>query len=327
LPTWRLTFVSEIRPFVIGVDIGGTKTRVATAPVDDATGALREDVIVASSAWRPRLGDARADAMGLRNLLVRLLGDAPLHAPLAVGAHGCDNTAQCNELARELRALFFGPVVVVNDSELMPLAVGQANAIGVVVGTGSIATARTASEQLISAGGWGWLLGDEGSAPGLVRDAVLASLAHLDSGGAIDPLIERLMAAFGAGDPAELALAATQGAGPESWGRHAPEVFTAADEGSALALLVIESAGAQLARLVRTLFERGVGARAIVAGGSVIEKQPRLQNALRTALARTHPDIPFVILDQPPVRGAIALARLHAVQTSNNPSRTESARA
>ncbi|MFF5626880.1 N-acetylglucosamine kinase [Microbacterium sp. NPDC012755] len=319
--------MSEIRPFVIGVDIGGTKTRVATAPVDDATGALLEDVIVASAAWRPQLGDARADAMGLRNLLVRLLGDAALHAPLAVGAHGCDNASQCDELAGELRTQFFGPVVVVNDSELMPLAVGQVNAIGVVVGTGSIATARTASEQLITAGGWGWLLGDEGSAPGLVRDAVTAALSHLDRGGAIDPLIERLMAAFGAGDAAELALAATQDAGAESWGQHAPEVFAAADEGSTLALLVIESAGAQLAQLVRMLFERGVAARAIVAGGSVIEKQPRLQNALRTALARTHPDIPFVILDQPPVHGAIALARHSAVKTSQNPSRTESARA
>ncbi len=50
-------------------------------------------------------------------------------------------------------------------------AAGYADGIGVVSGTGSIAVARTAEGRMLAAGGWGWILGDEGSAPALVREA------------------------------------------------------------------------------------------------------------------------------------------------------------
>ena len=63
---------------------------------------------------------------------------------------------------------------VVNDAELMVPAAGYFGGIGVVSGTGSIAVARTAEGHMLAAGGWGWILGDEGSAPALVREAAKA---------------------------------------------------------------------------------------------------------------------------------------------------------
>lgn len=307
--------------WVVAVDIGGTKTRAVLAPLrEDAASAVRERV-VPSSSWRGPLGDARADARGLSALLTAELGPDLAPFPLVVGAHGYDAAGQCEALERELRHSFSGPVRVLNDSELMAPAMGRTDAIGLVVGTGSIATGRDDAGELVAAGGWGWLLGDEGSAPGLVRDATRAVLAHLDGGGASEPLVARLMGAFDARDGVELSLAATAAASAETWGAHAPAVFAAAKDGSALAEAVIRDAGERLAALVERLLRRGVRADAVVAGGSVIERQPLLQDAVRSALARRHPDIALQILERPPVTGAVALARALAHDTP--PTRTD----
>lgn len=289
---------------VVGVDIGGTKTHIV---VESASG--RREIVVPSSSWRGGLGDFAADAVGLRGLLAEHFGPDILSAAVAVGAHGCENTAQCRELQQALQQGIDGPVVVLNDSELIAPAMGHDRAIGVVVGTGSIATARNAGGELMSAGGWGWLLGDEGSASGLVRDATRAVLRDLDQGGSGDQLARRLMASFAATNGDELALAVTTAASAEEWGRHAPEIFAAADDGSALAADVIRDAGEHLAALVHRLLDRGIPADAVVAGGSVVERQPRLQKAFGAALASAHPGLELIILDRPPVRGAIAVAR------------------
>lgn len=296
---------------VVGVDIGGTKTHIVLAPSDSRAETASElrDIVVPSASWRGGLGDVEADAIGLRALLVEHIGQDALSSPLAVGAHGCENTAQCRELERAMRGRFSGPVAVMNDSELIPQAMGQERAIGVVVGTGAIATARDADGELVSAGGWGWLLGDEGSAAGLVRDATRAVLRDLDRGGSFDQLGRRLLASFAASDGDGLALAVTNAASAEEWGRHAPEVFAAADDGSVIAAEVIGDAGEQLAWLVHQLLERGILADGVVAGGSVIQRQPRLQDAFGAALQRDHPGLALTILDRPPVLGAVAVAR------------------
>jgi len=316
--------MSPAPAYVVGVDIGGTKTRVVAAPLD-AQGPVLHDVTVASASWRGALGYPEADAAGLRGLLVAEFGEAVLAVPLAVGAHGCENTRLCRELEGALLAHFSGPVTAVNDSELMAPAMGAPGGIGVVVGTGSIATARTPDGKLITAGGWGWLLGDEGSAPALVRDAARAVLASLDRGEPLDPLGLRLMAAFEARDAAELALAVTDGAAATAWGDRAPEVFAAAEDGSALASEVIDSAGEQLALLVRRIRQRHIAADVVVAGGAVIERQPRLQAALRGALERVSPSIELRVLSQPPVTGAVALARRSAPRPENTQPETENA--
>ncbi|SEA33582.1 N-acetylglucosamine kinase [Leifsonia sp. 21MFCrub1.1] len=295
---------------LIGIDIGGTKTHV----VVEADGAnldrpVRTELVVSSSDWRAGLGDAAADARGLTRLLVENFGSGVLASALAVGAHGCENTEQCHDLERALGAMIDGPVVVVNDSELIPPAMGAERAIGVVVGTGSIATARDARGALVSAGGWGWFLGDEGSAPGLVREATRAVLDSRDRGEPLDALGRRLFAAFDAGNGDELALAVTETGSAEALGERAPEVFAAADDGSDLAVTVVRDAGAHLAALVDRLLLRGIAADSVVAGGSVIERQPRLQHAFASALADRRPGLALRILDRPPVEGAVALAR------------------
>jgi N-acetylglucosamine kinase-like BadF-type ATPase len=85
-------------------------------------------------------------------------------------------------------------------------------------------------------------------------------------------------------------------------------VFRAADDGSPLAVHVVDDAARHLAVLVGRLVARGAVGDTVVAAGSVIVHQPRLARRLRARLADTHPELALRLLDVPPVAGAVALA-------------------
>lgn len=286
---------------LVGIDVGGTKTHLR---VEGPEG--RRDRVVPSGAWRRR--EWGEDAAALLAMATELAGGEAV-AAVGVGAHGCDDGAECATFEAAFRAQTAVPVAVVNDAELMPLALGMEGEIGLVSGTGSIAVCRTRGEMLV-AGGWGWIIGDDGSAAGLVRDAARAVAGHLDAGGDWeDPLVGMLFERLGI--PAVPRIGSTLGAlgGAAEVGAHASLVFEAAARGSALADTVIRAGGAGLARLVATLEARGADASRVVAGGSVIAGQPRLWEAFCEALAcdldgRVTP----ALFDGQPVEGACRLA-------------------
>jgi N-acetylglucosamine kinase-like BadF-type ATPase len=289
-------------PRVLGIDVGGTHTRIALGSANR----LDDELNVATTSWRTHALDH--NAAQLSRLVRDWLGEPALDLPLAVGAHGCDSTEQCDRFAAALRRDFTAQVVVVNDAELLVPASGRAAGIGVIAGTGSIAVTRDADGRLLTAGGWGWVLGDEGGAAGLVREAVRAVLGRLDRGDPPDPLGRRLLRTFAAADGAQLAMAVTAAPSAAWLGERVIEVFHAAEEGSTLGALVIRQAGEQLADLVDRLVGRGVPSTEVVAGGSVLLSQPRLGEAFLGALGAGHPELSVDLLDRPPVYGALALA-------------------
>jgi N-acetylglucosamine kinase-like BadF-type ATPase len=296
------------RPLIVGIDIGGTKTHMRAVVAD----ALSEpspplDRVLASSRWRTR--GWNDDARGLLDLLAQFV-DRTTVVALAIGAHGCDDDSECAAFEAALRALTDIPLLVVNDAELMPLALGMPGQIGVVAGTGSIAVCRPCGQGMMSAGGWGWVVGDEGSAAGLVREAVRAVGRHLDAGGEEDePLSLALLASMSVPAVPRLGSALAALGGAAAVGAHAEAVFAAAAAGSALARRVIEEGGRELARLVMHLDARGAAARDVVAGGSVIVAQPTLWAAFSGAvtLASAGRITPHLFTGSP-VEGACRLA-------------------
>jgi len=289
---------------IVGIDIGGTKTHLRAVP---AAGGPARDLVLPSADWRRR--DWGKDATALIELVARLAGESPV-AALAVGAHGCDDAEECQAFQSALAARTTVPLTVVNDAELMPLALGLAGQIGVVAGTGSIAVCRPASGEMLVAGGWGWIVGDEGSAASLVREAVRAVARHFDEGGdRREPLVEAIFEALAVPSIPRLGSALSRQASAAAIGRHAVAVFDAADQGSALALEVIREGGRGLARLVALLDRRGAGAAHAVAGGSVIVSQPRLWQAFTEGLVELAPGrlTPHLFTGKP-VEGACRLA-------------------
>ncbi|MBF4616009.1 N-acetylglucosamine kinase [Curtobacterium sp. VKM Ac-1376] len=290
-------------PVLVGVDLGGTKITVC---VETAAGRT-ERSWPSSGLFDVDLGQrGRRVAELIASVLVTVeAGSSPR---VGIGAHGCDSEEQCAALAAGVRAGLPGAVTtVVNDAELLPLSSDEP-AVGVVSGTGSIAVGRSADGEPILAGGWGWLLGDEGGASGIVREAVRAVLEAVQQDPTdVDPLIEAVRTAFDVPSVADLPERVST-MPPDEWADRCRVVFAAADAGSVRALRVIDDAADHLLHLVQTLRRRGVVFGAVVAAGSVVVRQPRLERAFRERLRLLDAPVRLVVLDRAPVLGALRLA-------------------
>ena len=288
---------------IAGMDMGGTKTAVF---VENLDGERLVELELASEDW-----DASPPAAAAAWIAERLriaVPDLSDVVALGVGAQGCDTAEHCRELAHELGELGLRSTVV-NDAALLVEAAGFHEGIGVISGTGAIAVGQDASGDYLITGGWGWVLGDEAGAPGLVREATKAVLSAYDRGLPDDGLLSALQAAFAVDAPAALARAVNDEPTMDNWGSRAPALFAAADAGSPLALSIIESGARHLVDLVGQLLARGSVGLDVVAGGSVIVNQPRLYGDFVRLLAAGHPRHRPHLLEQPPVVGALALAR------------------
>ncbi|MDO9590880.1 MAG: BadF/BadG/BcrA/BcrD ATPase family protein [Microcella sp.] len=292
----------------IGVDVGGTKTHVAVIDVENS----RRDHIVPSSLWRT--GALFDDAENFTRLIALILTIARVdeNTSLVFGMHGCDNAAQRVAAKALLSQRVRGRVHAINDAALLAPASGVGVCIQLIVGTGTVMLGETADGEHLSVEGYGWLLGDHGSAPALVRDAMRLLVRRADrtvrGDPFADPFARELAKVYGARDVTELALAFTVGASATTWGAHAALLFDSAAQGSVIANDTIDAAAATLAEGVVALVRRGAIGTTIVAAGGVIVNQPRLQSGLRAELARVAPAHELIVLTAPPVDGALALA-------------------
>jgi N-acetylglucosamine kinase-like BadF-type ATPase len=284
--------------------VGGTKTHLRAYAGDDSVA----EHVRTSGDWRPH--NPVAAAGWLASLVADALPAGARPSALAVGGHACETPRQCAGIRTALQLHLGVPALVVGDAELLVPAAGLDKGVGLVAGTGSVAVGRRADGSTVQVGGWGAVLGDEGGAAGLVREAARAVWAAHDRGDTPDALALKLVEAFEVSEVPALG-AALEGATDVSadWGRHAPVVFAAADEGSLLARRVIADGGRSLASLVARLAERGVVVDDVVVAGSTVLAQPVLYDAFASSLAEAVPTARPRPLRVPPVEGAVALAR------------------
>lgn len=294
---------------VIGVDVGGTKTHVR---IECGPDRLADYVLPTSSWWAP--GSPIESPGNAAALISELGGKHALGSALVVGAHGIDSIRVADRLATELRKLCAGSVRVLNDAGLVGPAAGYPGAVvTVIAGTGSIVLAMDEAGVEVRLGGHGYLLGDEGSAPALVRDLVRDVLREWDRGHpdriALSHLSDMLGLLPSAEPEEDLAAELHRRHSITDWGRLAPAVFTAADAGSPLADAVIQRHASELVELVELQLAGGLKPEAVVLAGGVVTAQPRLADAIRVGVHRHHPGLPVVLLTGPPVGGAVLLAR------------------
>ncbi|GLW47381.1 ATPase [Streptomyces sp. NBRC 14336] len=294
---------SLLSPLVVGIDVGGTKTHLRAVAGAD----LVADRVRASTGWRPH--DPVAAADWLAALIADALPKGARPAAVAVGGHACETPRQCAWIIYALQLHLDAPVLVVGDAELLVPAAGLEKGVGLVAGTGSVAVGRLPDGSPLQVGGWGAVLGDEGGAAGLVREAVRAVWAAHDRGEAPDALAEGLISAFDVAEVPALGAALESAEDVSAdWGSRAPVVFEAAEAGSALARSVITEGGRSLAGLVRQLAVRGAPVDDVVVAGGTILAQPALYEAFVGALDDCVPGARSTRLSVPPVQGALALA-------------------
>ncbi|HZV06545.1 MAG TPA: N-acetylmuramic acid 6-phosphate etherase [Gemmataceae bacterium] len=202
-------------------------------------------------------------------------------------------------------------VEVTNDAAIL-LAAGtpQGWGLALIAGTGSIAFGQSADGRRARAGGWGYLLGDEGSAYALVMAGLQAVVRAADRRGPATRLTERFLNRWSLNQPQDLVAAVYRsGRDRADFAALAPVVLEAAEE-DAVAAEIVEQAARELARsgeaVLRQLHWEGPVPLALAGGlllGSEVYRQ-RVLHALTTLGVQPEP----IALVEEPARGAIKLA-------------------
>ncbi|NWL27783.1 ATPase [Paenarthrobacter ureafaciens] len=281
---------------VIGLDIGGTKTRGVR--FQDGV-PVRDESAGSSNVQNVTREQAKAN---LAELFAKIGGGTV--DEVYAGSGGIDTDEDAKALADLIAPHVPGArITVVHDSRLLLAAGGASTGVAVIAGTGSAAWGRNQAGEEARAGGWGYLLGDEGSGYWLGREAVRHSLRRMNQGLEPDALSQALLDSCGVDDPGKLiALFHSPDTGRRYWAQQARLVVEAAAAGDETSQRLLVQAGNDLADLAaQAVRQLGLDGPVILGSGLGMNVVP-IQEAFKARLAGS--GITDVrILDQDPVFG------------------------
>jgi N-acetylglucosamine kinase-like BadF-type ATPase len=297
---------------LLAIDGGGTKTQ---ALLTDLEGQVLARGLGPSSNFHSigleRFGKAITTAV--EGALVHLSapgqeGRSGRIAAACFGLAGVDGPDDEAEISRWLRERAIAPrFMVVNDAELI-LAGGTPDGWGVALisGTGSVCLGRAPNGRSARVGGWGALIGDEGSGYSIAVQALRAATRSADGRDEGGSLLQAALRHWSLKDPAALiGLVHAPETTPAEIAGLAPRVLDLAGRGDAHARRILEDATAQLAEHIRTVIRKlGLTRPPLALGGGL------LRTGLRQALsAAVGDEVGTVAYVAEPVTGAVVLAR------------------
>jgi N-acetylglucosamine kinase-like BadF-type ATPase len=295
---------------VIGIDAGGTKTVCLLA--DDRGRVVAE----------ARAGGANLQVSGeldvekvLHAIMDQAIGDREIRpAAICLGIAGVDRPADDAAVRAIMHRIGYkSRVLVVNDA-LIALVAGVGDAPGVVIvsGTGSIAYGRDAAGRAARAGGWGYLLGDEGGGFWIGRAALAAVVRQSDGRGPVTMLTELVLAEMNLRNPTEVIHAVYDSGLPRrAIAGIASVVQRAVDAGDATAAEILDRSASELAAAGASVIER-LNMRGdefqIVLSGGIFAGIPTLVPNVTARLREVAPRSRVRVLDVEPATGAVRLA-------------------
>ncbi len=298
-------------PYYLGIDGGGTKTTCAVG--DDSS-------VLATASAGPsnivRVGEATT-----RESLHQAVRQACAAAGITpsqvlrtcVGGSGAARPELAAIVREFLAEMLSTPVDVVGDMQIaLEAAFDQGPGVIVIAGTGSIAYGRDRQRKTVRAGGWGFAIGDEGSAHWIGRAAVIALLRASDQNEAAgdSALAAALFRAWGVRSLSDLARAANS-VPPPDFSALFPAVLATKDE---LAAQVLRSAGRELAQVadiaIGRLFAKAEpGPVPVGMVGGVFRHAELVRQVFYNELRRLDPRAEVIPQVVEPVEGALRMAR------------------
>ncbi|HEY1502275.1 MAG TPA: BadF/BadG/BcrA/BcrD ATPase family protein [Acidobacteriaceae bacterium] len=309
--------------YFLGVDAGGTKTEFVLGDENRELGRVRTRTIKRMKA------DADTAEANLRTALQELHRAAGI-SPQAI-SRCCIGTAgeTVPMVVNWLRDAFSrhvgGELIIVGDVEIaLDSAFFGGRGVLVLAGTGSNVAGRAAPGEIVTAGGWGPALADQGSGHFLGLEALRRGFLAIDQKRATR-VLDDARAFWNLGSLSALIEFANANPAPE-FSRLAPLVVKAAEQGDAVAQEVVAQGGSDLAALAGLVIERirAIEAQtdspfevpAVAVAGSILERVVPLRSVMIADLRRRYPDIRIIAKPADPPAGALWAARQNTGRTT-----------
>ncbi len=292
--------------YVVGVDAGGTTTTAVAYEYESgkALGRGRSgfgNVVVHFEEAVEHLKEAVAQATEGLEGTCRLI---------FVGAAGAITGGLNQQIIAALSQRFHCQVAVDTDARLaLEGALKGGDGILVISGTGSIAQGRKAGE-LLTVGGWGYLVGDEGSGYDLVAQTIRQMVRDCDYGWPEKPVCRAVREFFGAADAREV-IKYIHSHVKADIAAAAPAVVRCAAEGDPDARAILTKAGEELAKLVvclarRMKLEPGF---TLALQGSILRRVPQVRERMLKVVEESGVSCSLAPMDEELTRGAWYYAR------------------
>jgi N-acetylglucosamine kinase-like BadF-type ATPase len=300
------------RPFFFGIDGGGTYSRIA---IINAEGKVLAQAEAGStniySVTREEVFD------NLSGLINGVLKNAGLRkGDLSGGCVGSAGLGRPGE--KKIFREFFDallspgfPVKFCPDGEIL-LCGGLRGLEGycLIAGTGSVALGRSAGGRIVRAGGLGYMLGDEGAAAWIGKNAIARTLRSLEGRDIATAMLPKILAFCKLGESFDLIQYVHHDADKAMIASLAPVVTAAAREGDPLALDILHTGAEELVLLVKSVIAQSpwIRKQILVLAGGAIEHDEILSGKLRELLAK---ELPALSLGEPQgsaLEGACILA-------------------
>jgi N-acetylglucosamine kinase-like BadF-type ATPase len=299
---------------VLGIDAGGTKTVCLLA---DARGSI------VAEGRGPGANLHVAGELAVEKVLHQVMETAlanrmVMPAAICLGIAGVDRDDEEATVRAIMRRICRNARVLVVNDALIALVAGARDAAGIVIiaGTGSIVYGRNDAGEAARAGGWGHMVGDEGSGYWIGREAVAAVMRAADGRGPATRLTGEILSHFEVADASRLPRIVYDRESPRmSVAALGPIIQQVASNGDAVATRILERAAEELVlaaqSVTKRLEMRGDRFTFYLSGG-VFTVVPSLVPELRRRLVEVAPRSRVQLITCEPAMGAVWLALAEA---------------
>lgn len=298
--------------YVIGIDGGGTGSVLKLFSIEG-------EEILSREGGPTNLSAQSKESVQevLTDLIVGAIEEAGLRIEdceaLCIGTAGADRDYQRETLEAIIEGIGIeGNIIIKNDAEIALVAgAGKLEGVIVIAGTGSIGYGRTAKGESFRAGGWGHIVGDEGSGYYLGMRALNAALKGYDGRAEETILLPKLLEALGIESIDELIKYIYSDITSKGRiARLAKVVDDAYAEGDAVAKQILEDSAYELfliaEAIIRELdFEDNIN---LVVHGSVLKKSDYIFSSFCELIKKKHDNVDIIKLDRDAAYGAVEIA-------------------
>lgn len=287
--------------YYLGIDGGGTRTTVAVA--DENSNIITKSVGKTINFYAVGMENSRKN---LAEIIEKL--DISAFEAAFIGCSALDNEANPETLNALCDGIVNANKIAMNSDVYVALKSANGNCVA-VCGTGSMAVGEKADGSIAVKGGWGHIIGDEGSAYSIAVNALKKCCIFSDKNERT-PLLEAAESYFSV-DSFRKAIDViySDETAKDFIAGFATRVGSLAESGCEISKEIIESEAKAYAQTVIALIKELESCDVLSLYGGVFQHNPMFRAVFEDEILKAFPDIKTEILDIPPEEGALIAAR------------------
>ena len=293
--------------YYLGIDGGGTRTTAAAS--DEKGNVLFKAVGKSINFYSVGMEKARGNLRNVINDIYKNIGEIEFEGAF-IGCSALDDKATEETITALCDGIINAKKIGMNSDVYVALASSGEDKCRVVAicGTGSIATGIDEKGNVKTKGGWGHIIGDEGSAYAISINALKASAMLYDEG-KITPLVKKAEEFFDVEDLRDaIDKIYSSEATKDSLASFSVKVAEIAEK-DFVAKTVIVNEAHFFSKTVLALLNEIKNCTLLSLYGGVFQNNELFRNSFTEDIKEFHSDLKIEMLNLPPEEGALKIAR------------------